>query len=98
MPNLAAFGATEYMDGALTLPVLKELFLRGSPSRGRARTSRGRASLVFDPNDSEEDDCERRRDCKVLEAVDLTSCVSAVFVNALTDFVTELLLPSSSES
>ncbi|KAG6880130.1 hypothetical protein C0992_005837 [Termitomyces sp. T32_za158] len=94
MPNLATFGATEYMDGALTLPVLKELFLRGAPSRGRGRPSRGR-SLVFDVHDTEEEDRERRRECRDLEAADLTGCVSAVFVNALTEFVTTYLQPQA---
>lgn len=85
MPNLITFGATEYMDGALTYPVLNELFLRGAPSRGRGRSSRGR-SLV-DISDQEEEDRERRRQCLDLEAVDLTGCVSPVFVNALTEFI-----------
>ncbi|KAK7044239.1 hypothetical protein VNI00_007961 [Paramarasmius palmivorus] len=97
MPNLTAFGATEYMDGALTLPVLKELFLRGSPSRGRGRPARGRA--LIDLDDAEEDDRDRRRQCRELEALDFTGCVSAVFVNALTEFVTvHLLPPAESES
>ncbi|KDR76317.1 hypothetical protein GALMADRAFT_96866 [Galerina marginata CBS 339.88] len=91
MPNLTAFGATEYMDGALTLPVLNELFLRGAPSGGRGRPTRGRALMEL--HDIEEEDRERRRECKDLEAVDLTGCVSAVFVNAFTDFVTTHLLP-----
>ncbi|KAF9266629.1 hypothetical protein L218DRAFT_896820 [Marasmius fiardii PR-910] len=91
MPNLTAFGATEYMDGALTLSVLKELFLRGSPSRGRGRPSRGRA--LVDCDDTEEDDRDRRRQCRELEAIDFTGCVSAVFVNALTEFVTAHVLP-----
>ncbi|KAG8216359.1 hypothetical protein J3R82DRAFT_6440 [Butyriboletus roseoflavus] len=96
MPNLMAFGATEYMDGALTLPVLNELFLRGSPSCGRRRQSRGRG---FNDSDPEGDERERRRDCKDLEAVDLTGCVSAVFVGALTEFVnTHLLLPDADSS
>ncbi|KDQ57178.1 hypothetical protein JAAARDRAFT_194348 [Jaapia argillacea MUCL 33604] len=92
MPNLTAFGATEYMDGALTLPVLKELFLRGAPSRGRGRSSRGRSLAVPDAADTEEEDRERRRECLDLEAVDLTGCVSAVFVNALTEFVNTYIL------
>lgn len=96
MPNLTAFGATEYMDGALTLPVLNELFLRGAPSRGRGRPSRGRA--LVDIHDTEQEDKDRRRQCKDLEAVDLTGCVSAVFVNALTEFVTAHILPPPSES
>jgi hypothetical protein len=95
MPNLIAFGATEYMDGALTLPVLNELFLRGAPSRGRGRPSRGRGSAVMDGIDAEEEDRERRRECRDLEAVDLTGCVSAVFVNALTEFVNAHLLPTA---
>ncbi|TFY50222.1 hypothetical protein EVJ58_g11137, partial [Rhodofomes roseus] len=92
MPSLLAFGATEYMDGALTFPVLKELLLRGSASRGRGRPSRGRDLVIFDPNDAEEEERERRRECKELEAIDLTGCISAVFVNALTQFVTEHLI------
>ncbi|KAL0568117.1 hypothetical protein V5O48_013877, partial [Marasmius crinis-equi] len=96
MPNLAAFGATEYMDGALSLRVLQELFLRGSPSRGRGRPARGRA--LVDPEDSEEDDRDRRRQCRELEAIDFTGCVSAVFVNALTEFVTAHLAPPPPEA
>jgi len=84
-PNLKAFGATEYMDGALTLSVMKELFLRGSPSRVRGRSFRGRQADSSIEDDAE--DRERRRYCLELEAVDLTGCVSAVFVNALTEFV-----------
>ncbi|EIW84025.1 hypothetical protein CONPUDRAFT_70905 [Coniophora puteana RWD-64-598 SS2] len=96
MPSLISFGATEYMDGSLTLPVLKELFLRGATSRGRGRPSRGR--IMFDPNDPEEEDWERRRECKQLDAIDLTGCVSAVFVGALTEFVTTYLLPQDGDS
>ncbi|KAI0925981.1 hypothetical protein AcV5_008563 [Taiwanofungus camphoratus] len=95
MPSLSAFGATEYMDGALTLPVLKELLLRGSAFRGRGRPSRGRDVVVADPSDTEEEDRERRRECRELEAIDLTGCVSAVFVNALTEFVNNHLIDSS---
>ncbi|TCD61542.1 hypothetical protein EIP91_008270 [Steccherinum ochraceum] len=98
MPNLLAFGATEYMDGALTLAVIKELLLRGSPSRGRGRPSRGRDVVVTDPNDPEEEDRERRRDCKELEALDLTGCVSAVFVKALTEFVNTHLIQQQHDS
>lgn len=97
MPNLATFGATEYMDGALTLTVLNELFLRGVPSGGRGRPTRGRA--LIDTHDADEEDRERRRECKDLEAVDLTGCVSAVFVNAFTEFVnTHLLTPQESDA
>ncbi|KAJ3557109.1 hypothetical protein NP233_g11827 [Leucocoprinus birnbaumii] len=96
MPNLTAFGATEYMDGALTLRVLNELFLRGGLSGGRGRASRGRS--FFDISDAEEEDRERRRECKDLEAVDLTGCVSAVFVNAFNEFVTTHLIAPESES
>jgi hypothetical protein len=98
MPNIKTFGATEYMDGALTLPVLKELFLRGTPSRGRGRPSRGRELTNPDYNDTEEQDRERRRDCKDLEAIDLTGCVSGVFVKALGEFVNNHLLVADADS
>ncbi|KAI0691531.1 hypothetical protein C8T65DRAFT_670448 [Cerioporus squamosus] len=81
LPNLLAFGATEYMDGALTFPVLKELLLRGSASRGRGRPSRGRDVVIPDPNDPEQEDLERRRD--------------GVFVSALTQLVNNFLLGRS---
>ncbi|KAI0303724.1 hypothetical protein B0F90DRAFT_1935023 [Multifurca ochricompacta] len=96
-PNLTAFGATEYMDGALTLPVLKELLLRGAPSRGRGQPVRGRGFVMDDPNDWEAEDIARRHECKELEAIDFTGCVSVVFVNALTEFVNAHVLPPVSE-
>ncbi|KAI0822458.1 hypothetical protein BC628DRAFT_660854 [Trametes gibbosa] len=95
LPNLLVFGATEYMDGALTFPVLKELLLRGSASRGRGRPSRGRDIVIPDPNDPEQEDLARRRECKDLEAIDLTGCVSGVFVSALSQFVNTFLLGHS---
>ncbi|KAJ7707774.1 hypothetical protein B0H17DRAFT_1156298 [Mycena rosella] len=91
MPNLLVFGATEFMDGSLNLRILNELFLRGTPSRGRGRPTRGRALL--DPHDSEEEDRDRRRDCREIQAVDLTGCISSVFVNALDEFAAAHLLP-----
>ena len=96
MPNLSAFGATEYMDGALTSAVIQELFLRGSLSGGRGRPPRGRDVIMHDANTSEIEDRERRRDCKELEALDLTGCVSAVFVKALTEFVNTHLIANNS--
>ncbi len=95
MPNLSAFGATEYMDGALTSAVLHELFLRGTLSRGRGRATRGRDLVMVDHSDPEEEDRERRRDYKELEALDFTGCVSAVFTKAIQDFVTTHLLTTS---
>ncbi|KAF8273269.1 hypothetical protein EI94DRAFT_1676809 [Lactarius quietus] len=97
-PNLITFGATEYMDGALTLPVLKELLLRGTPSRGRGQPIRGRGFVVEDVNEWEAEDKARRHECKELEAVDLTGCVSPVFVNSLTVFVNTHMRPVASES
>lgn len=79
MVNLQAFGATEYMDGALTFPVLSELLLRGRPSRDRGRSARARSAL-------EVETAERRKDCRALEALDFCGCVSSVFVNALDEF------------
>lgn len=73
------------MDGALTLQVLTELLLRGAAARGAGHPSRGRDVAVFDADEKE--DRERRRECKEFEAIDLTGCVSAVFVNALVSFV-----------
>ncbi|KAI0767976.1 hypothetical protein BC629DRAFT_1681336 [Irpex lacteus] len=97
MPNLLAFGGTEYMDGALTTPVLQELLLRGSHSYGRGRPSRGRGLSIVDRNDPDEEDRERRRDYTELVALDLTGCISAVFTKAMQEFVTTHLLPQSSE-
>jgi hypothetical protein len=65
MPNLITFGATEYMDGALTFPVLTELLFRGRPMRDQQRKpSHGRNpspdETEFGPND-----WHRRKDSKV---------------------------------
>lgn len=98
MPNLAAFGGTEYMDGALTASILRELLLRGSSSRARGRPSRGRGLVMLDPTDPEAEDLERRREYKELEALDLTGCISAVFTNAMQEFVTAYLLPAEEPS
>jgi hypothetical protein len=98
MPYLAAFGGTEYMDSALTISVLQELLLRGASSYGRGRPSRGRGLVVIDHTNPEEEDRERRREYKELEALDLTGCVSAVFVKAMQEFVTAHLLPPSGET
>ena len=81
MLNLQAFGATEYMDGALTFPVLCELLLRGWPSR--SSRDRGRAART---RGAEWDAAESRKDCRALEAVDFCGCVSSVFVDALDQF------------
>jgi len=80
------------MDGALSLSVLNELFLRGEPCDERGRPTRGRA-LIDNGPDIEEEDRERRRECKGLKAIDFTGCVSAVFVNAFTEFVNTHLVP-----
>ena len=79
------------MDGALDLAVIKELFLRGSASLpGRGRVTRSR----FDPSQEEDiEERERRSVCAELEAIDFTGCISAVFVNALTQFVNTFLVP-----
>lgn len=78
MLNLQAFGATEYMDGALTFQVLCELFLRGRPSRDRGRAAR--------PRGVEWDAAERRKECKAIKAVDFCGCVSSVFLNSMEEF------------
>lgn len=65
MPNLVTFGATEYMDGALTFSVLAELLFRGRPMKDQQRQpSRGRNpspdEVEFGPND-----WHRRKDAQV---------------------------------
>lgn len=91
MPNLVAFGATEYMDGALTLPVLQELFFRGFATD--EEEARGRSSRRDAEPDPDADDVERRSECKPIEALDLCGCVSAVFVNALDELVRTTMSP-----
>lgn len=108
MPNLRAFGATEFMDSAISVGVLNELILRGSPippeKRRPARRGRGaqpsRAPCSPEPESdedvdgSEADEAERRAAAKPLEALDFCGCVSTVFVGALHAFVrNEGLLP-----
>ena len=85
------------MDGALELSVIKELFLRGSASLpGRGRVARSR----FDSTSEEDiEGRERRSVCAELEAMDFTGCISAVFVNALTEFVNNFLIaPAEGDS
>jgi hypothetical protein len=85
------------MDGALDLTVIKELFLRGSASfPGRGRVSRSRIDAVLEDDVEERD---RRSDCVELEAMDFTGCISAVFVNALVEFVNAFLIaPNETEN
>lgn len=100
MPNLKAFGATEFMDSAISTGVLAELILRGSPvppekraqrpaRRGRGAQFRGASSDAEDEDvDGDEfDEAERRAAAKPLEALDFCGCVSTVFVAALHAFV-----------
>lgn len=98
MPNLVTFGATEYMDGALTFPVLAELLFRGRPLRDQQRQpSRGRnpspEETEFGPND-----WHRRKDAQALQALDLCGCVSPIFVKAITDFVIMYLVRPEPET
>ena len=86
------------MDGALHLSVLKELFLRGSPCRGRGRSSRARSWLSDSSDDQDELDAERRKECKDLVAVDFTGCVSAIFFNAIRDFVSTYITVDDANS
>jgi len=90
MVNLQAFGATEYMDGALTSPVLSELLLRGRTSRDRGR-ARPRSP-------SEDEVAEHRKECRPIEAIDFCGCVSSVFVKALDEFVQTNLRSSGDEA
>jgi hypothetical protein len=94
MPNLTVFGATEYMDGALTMPVLKELLLRGRPASGRNLPARGRSLVDDSVYGMDDEEAPRRRECRELQALDASGCVSAVFVNALAEFTRSCLSPS----
>ncbi|KAF8318495.1 hypothetical protein DL93DRAFT_2075960 [Clavulina sp. PMI_390] len=102
MPNLQAFGATEFMDSAISTSVLAELILRGSPIPADkirpARRGRGSQQRNAHPNGSdseseddvdgdEADEAERLAATKALEAIDFCGCVSTVFVSALHLFV-----------
>lgn len=96
MPNLTAFGATEFMDSAISTSVLAELILRGSPvplekrrpaRRGRGRGSGSGSDSESEPEGSEADEAERRAAAQPLEAIDFCGCVSTVFVSALQAFV-----------
>ncbi|KZT41252.1 hypothetical protein SISSUDRAFT_350885 [Sistotremastrum suecicum HHB10207 ss-3] len=89
MPKLLAFGATEYMDGALTLPVLTDLLFRGKHVQRLGRTRSGLPGPVS--SEISEDDWERRQECLALQALDFCGCVSAVFVDALSHFVESYL-------
>jgi hypothetical protein len=91
MPHLISIGATEYMDSALTLGVLKELLLRGSASALRGR---GRRGQLMD----EDDERDRLREFAELESIDFTGCVSATFVAALTAFAETYFYPEDSEA
>ncbi|KAF9520831.1 hypothetical protein BS47DRAFT_1374647 [Hydnum rufescens UP504] len=85
LPNLMAFGATEFMDSAMSTEVLSELFLRGSSMRPIAR---GRGAVPNSEDElQEEEDEERLADYRPIQAIDLCGCVSSVFVNALQHFV-----------
>src|SRR5258707_1991367 len=85
MPNLRVFGATEFMDSAISPGVLSELILRGLPYSGPS--ARGRGASQREDEEEEMDDSERRADYKPLEALDFCGCVSSVFVASLQQFV-----------
>ncbi len=85
MPNLRVFGATEFMDSAISPGVLSELILRGLPYSGPI--ARGRGASQREDEEEEMDDSERRADYKPLEALDFCGCVSSVFVASLQQFV-----------
>ncbi|KAG8949419.1 hypothetical protein FRC00_008149, partial [Tulasnella sp. 408] len=92
MPHLASFGATEYMDGALNKNVLRELMLRGKALAFRGQGAiRGRQQqdVAMQTDEEMDEDMERLKDCKGLEALDLCGCVSSVFVQGLDEIVQE---------
>jgi hypothetical protein len=91
MPNLSTFGATEYMDGALSFDVVTELLMRGTS----VVSSLPAHPLPTLPMGEEEEEVwSRRAECEPLEAVDFCGCVSAVFVAGVTQFVETFLQPS----
>lgn len=85
------------MDGALTFDVLQELLLRGASSCGRGRPIRGREPTVVDHSDPQEEDKERRREYRDLQALDLTGCVSDVFNRAVSEFASAHLAPPADD-
>ncbi|KIO34796.1 hypothetical protein M407DRAFT_3387 [Tulasnella calospora MUT 4182] len=92
MPHLGSFGATEYMDGALNTSVLRELLLRGKALAFRGQASvRGRQQqdVTMQTDEEMDEDMERLKDCKGLQALDLCGCVSSVFVQGLDEIVRE---------
>ncbi|KAG8954479.1 hypothetical protein FRC04_011806 [Tulasnella sp. 424] len=100
MPHLGSFGATEYMDGALNKSVLRELLLRGKALAFRGQGSvRGRQQqdITLQTDEEMDEEMERLKDCKGLEALDLCGCVSSVFVQGLDEIVKEYLADEVAE-
>lgn len=91
MPNLSTFGATEYMDGALSLDVITELLMRGQTV---ITSSQARPAPLLPTVETEEEIWSRRSECLPLEAIDFCGCVSSVFVEGVTRFVETFLQPS----
>ena len=110
MPNLRAFGANEFMESAISVGVLTELILRGSPIQGdhrlpnrcRRGEKQPRAAWLKeldsdeDSDASDADEAERLAAAKPLEALDFCGCVGAAFATALQAFVRNEGLLSSS--
>jgi len=92
-PNLTTFGATEYMDGALSFDVLTELLMRGSVASG----PHARPAPLLQTVETEEELWSRRAESSPLEAIDFCGCVSAVFVEGATQFVETFLTPKVEE-
>ncbi|KAI0028866.1 hypothetical protein K488DRAFT_73441 [Vararia minispora EC-137] len=95
-PNMVTFGASEYMDGAPTLSVFRELLRRGNIVGTHDCPPCGHGLVVA--NDPDIADIARRGE---QEALGLTSCISGIImvqVNVSTGFIiTHFLRRSSSD-
>ena len=95
------FGASEYMDSALSLPVLESLLLREPPPPTKTRLRR--AHSVRDPptfihhnHEDETSHCRKVVPGRQLHALDFSGCVSQMFFDSLEAFVNRYLFVKNS--
>ncbi|TIC04783.1 hypothetical protein E3Q17_00205 [Wallemia mellicola] len=98
------FGASEYMDSALSLPVLESLLLREPPAPQTHKTRLRRAFSVRDPPTQQaHEEYEVQNRAKIipgrpLHALDLSGCVSQMFFDSLEAFVNKHLFAKQSDA